>query len=188
MKLPRIQIRTTDIQMDYTITKPFQRIEQPKADLHIEQPEATIQMSTTNAKLQINNDQLWRDLGMKPTSEVISEYAQKGREKMLKGISRRVREGRQMMEGAGKGQGSATIQSIAAQNHGPKRPGPYNIKFIPSYNAVKINIIPGTLNINIERNKPIIDVRVNKPKMDFTYGDVHGKMVVRPDVEIDVTG
>ena len=92
------------------------------------------------------------------------------------------------MESAGKDQGSAPIQSIAKQNHGPKRVGPYNIKFIPSYNAVKINVIPGSVDINIERNKPKIDVQVNKPIMDFTYGDVRGKMVVRPDIEIDVIG
>ena len=188
MQFPQIQITTTDIQMDLTITKPLQRIEQPQADLQISQPAATLEMRTTNPKLHINQDQLWRDLGMKPTGELIKEYAQKGQQGMLKGISRRVREGRQMVLGAGKDQGRATLQNIAEQNHGPKRPGPYNIKFIPSYNAVKVNITPGTLDINIERNAPKIDVQVNKPRMNFTYGKVNGTMVVRPDVDIDVIG
>lgn len=188
MQIPQIQISTTDIKMDYTITKPFQRIQQRPADLNISQPAATLQINTTNAKLDINMDQMWRDLGMKPTGELISEYAQKGRQEMLQGISKRVSEGRQLMTSAGKGQGRAPIQNIAKQNHGPERAGPYNIKFIPSIGSVKVNITPGTTDVNIQRNAPKIDVQVNKPQMDFTYGKVSGKMMVRPDVQIDVIG
>lgn len=188
MRFPQIQISTTDIQMDYRITKPFQQIRQRPADLKISQPAATVQINTTNAKLDINMDQMWRDLGSKPVGEFIREYAQMGRQEMLKGMSRRMGEGRQIMMSAGKNQGRATIQNISKQNHGPERPGPYNIKFIPSIGSVKVNIIPGTTNVNIERNAPKIDVKVNKPQIDFTYGKVSGKMMVRPDVQIDVIG
>ena len=188
MRFPQIQISTTDIQMDYRITKPFQQIRQRPADLKISQPAATVQINTTNAKLDINMDQMWRDLGSKPVGEFIKEYAQMGRQEMLKGMSRRMGEGRQIMMSAGKEQGRATIQNISKQNHGPERPGPYNIKFIPSIGSVKVNITPGTTDINIERNAPKIDVKVNKPQMDFTYGKVSGKMMVRPDVQIDVIG
>ena len=188
MRIPQIQIRTTDIKMDLNIIDPVQRIRQPKADLSISQPAATLEMRTTNAKIDMDLSQFWKDLGLKPTGDLIAEYAQKGRQEMLKGISRRVSEGRQMMLGAGKDQGAQTIKSIAMQNHGPKRPGPYNIKFIPSYNAIKIDITPGTLDINITRSKPKIDVQVNKPIHDYTPGDVTGTMLVRPNVEIDVIG
>ena len=188
MRFPQIQISITDIQMDYTITKPFQRIQQPKADLNIDQPAATLEINTTNARLNINMDQMWRDLGLKPTDELINEYAQKGRQEMLQGISKRVGEGRQMMMSAGKGQGRSTVQNIAKQNHGPERAGPYNIKFIPSIGSVKVDITPGTTDVNIQQNSPKIDVQVNKPKMDFTYGNVNGKMITRPDVKIDVIG
>ncbi|MCH7320648.1 DUF6470 family protein [Solibacillus sp. MA9] len=188
MRFPQIEISTTDIRMDYTTTKPQQRIQQPQADLKISQPAATLEINTTNPKLDINQDQLWRDLGMKPTGELIKEYAQIGRQEMLKGISRRVGEGNQMMRSAGKDQGRATIQGIAKQNHGPKRAGPYNIKFIPSYNAVKVNITPGTTDINIERNEPKIDVKVNKPIHQYTPGKVTGTIVQRPEVQIDVIG
>ena len=188
MRFPQIQISTTDIQMDYKITKPFQRIQQRPADLNISQPAATVEINTTNAKLDINMDQMWRDLGLKPTDELIKEYAQKGNQEMLKGISKRVSEGDQMMESAGKEQGRATIQNIAKQNHGPQRPGPYNIKFIPSIGSVKVNIKLGTTDVNIQRNEPEFEVKVNKPQMDFTYGKVNGKMMVRSNVQIDVIG
>lgn len=188
MRIPQIQITQTDIQMDWNITEPVQRIKQPRANLNISQPAATLEINSTNAKLDIDMSQYWKDVGLKPTKDLIAEYAQMGRQEMLKGISRRVREGRQMMLGAGKGQGAGTIQSIAIQNHGPKRPGPYNIKFIPSYNAIKVDITPGTTDVNITRNEPKIDVQVNKPIHDYTPGDVTGTMVVKPDIEIDIIG
>lgn len=188
MRIPQIQITKTDIQMDWNIKDPVQRLRQPKADLNISQPAATLEIHTTDAKLDVDMSQFWKDVGLKPTRDLIAEYAQMGRQEMLKGISRRVGEGRQMMLGAGKGQGAGTIKSIAMQNHGPERPGPYNIKFIPSYQSIKVNITPGTTDVNITRNPPKIDVQVNKPIHDYTPGDVTGTMLVRPDVEIDVIG
>lgn len=188
MRIPQLQIQTTDIQMDWNIQNPVQRIQQPQADIKIDQPAAILEINTTNPRMDVNMDQFWRDVGLKKTGELIAEYAQMGRQEMLKGISRRVGEGRQMMMGAGKGQGAGTIKSIAMQNHGPKRPGPYNVKFIPSYNAIKVNITPGTTDINIQRREPNIDVQVNKPIHDYTPGKVSGTMLVRPDVEIDVIG
>ena len=127
MRIPQIQIRTTDIQMDWNIKDPVQRIQQPQADLNISQPAATLEINSTNARLDIDMSQFWKDVGLKPTKDLIAEYAQMGRQKTLKGISRRVSAGRQMMLGAGKNQGAGTIKSIAMQNHGPKRPGPYNV-------------------------------------------------------------
>ena len=188
MRIPQVQITTTDIQMERSITDAKVNISQPQADLKIEQPAATLEIHTTDPQLHIDMDQLWRDLGMKPTGELINEYAEKGRQGALEGISRRVREGRQFLQNAGKDQGRATMQNIAKQNHGPKRAGPYNIKFIPSYNAVKIDATLGEVNIDVQRNDPKIDVKVNKPKIDYTPGSVNGKMVVRPDVDIDVIG
>ena len=174
--------------MDWNITKPYQRIQQPQAELKISQPAATVEINTTNAKLDINMDQMWSELGKKPTSQLIKEYAQMGQQESLKGISSRVGEGNQMMRNAGKDMGRGTIQNIAKQNHGPKRAGPYNIKFIPSIGSVQVHITPGTTDVNIKCNAPKIDVKVNKPIMDFTYGNVSGKMMVRPDVQVDVIG
>lgn len=188
MRFPQIQITTTGIKMDYRITKPYQQIQQQNADLKISQPAAILDINITNARLEINMDQMWSELVLKKNGQLIREYAQMGRQEMLKGISRRMGEGRQMMMNAGKDQGRAIIQNIAQKNHGPERPGPYNIKFIPTIGSVKVNITPGTTDVNIQQNAPIIDAKVNKPQMDFTYGKVRGKMMVRPDIQIDVIG
>lgn len=185
MKLPQIQIRTTDAQIDLNIAKPQQYIKQPRATQHIEQPAATLEIHTTRSVLKIDSSQARRDLGLIGPLESIANYAQKGKQEALKGMARRAREGRQMMESAGKDQGRATIQSIAKQNHGPHRVQ-FNIKFVPSIGSVKINYTPGITDINIQRREPIIDAQVNKPIHEYTPGKVTGTMIQRPDVDIDV--
>lgn len=186
MRLPQIQITTKDIKMDWNIQDPVQRIQQPRAEQSISQPAAILEIHTTDSDLKIDSSQARRDIGMLTTKESIEKYAQAGKEGALKGIEKRVRDGYQMMNGAGKDQGRATIQSIAKQNTGPKRPGPYNIKFVPSVGSVKIDYTPGTTDVNIIRQEPKIDTKVNKPIHEYTPGKVTGTMLQRPSVTIDV--
>jgi len=185
MKLPQIQIHTTDIKMEYETIKPQQSIEQPRATQSIEQPAAILEIHTNRGVLQIDSSQARRDLGLIGPLESSANYAEKGRQVALEGMARRASEGRQMMENAGKGQGRATFQNIAKQNQRPQHV-PFNIKFVPSVGSVKIDYTPGTTDINIERREPIIDAKVNKPIHEYTPGKVTGTMVQRPDVDIDV--
>ncbi|WP_418301583.1 DUF6470 family protein [Lysinibacillus fusiformis] len=185
MRLPQIQIRTTDAKMDLDISKPQQYIKQPKATQHIEQPAAILEIHTTRGALRIDSSQARRDLGLIGPLESSANYAQKGKQEALQGMARRAREGRQMMENSGKDQGRATIQNIAKQNHGPHRVQ-FNIKFVPSIGSVKIDYIPGTTDINIQRRDPKIDVKVNKPIHEYTPGKVTGTMVQTPSVQTDV--
>lgn len=185
MRLPQIQIRTTDAKINLHIANPRQHIEQPKATQHIEQPAAILDINTTRSVLKIDSSQARRDIGMIGPLESSKNYAEKGKHEALKGMARRAREGRQMMDSAGKNQGSAIIQNIAKQNHGPHRVQ-FNIKFVPSIDSVKINITPGTTDVYIQKREPIIDAKVNKPIHEYTPGKVTGTMVQRPDVDIDV--
>ncbi|MGE7914508.1 DUF6470 family protein [Lysinibacillus xylanilyticus] len=185
MRLPQIQIRTTDAIIDLDISKPQQYIKQPKATQHIEQPAAVLEINTTRGVLKIDSSQARRDLGLIGPFESSANYAEKGKQEVLQGMARRAREGRQIMENSGKGQGRAIIQNIAKQNHGPHRT-PFNIKFVPSIGSVKIDYTPGTTDVNIQRREPIIDAKVNKPIHEYTPGKVTGTMVQRPDVDTDV--
>ena len=103
----------------------------------------------------------------------------------LEGAARRAREGRQLMENSGKDQGSSIIQNIAKQNLGPKRV-PFNVKFVPSVDSVKIEYTPGKTDIQFTPQKPKIDAKVNKPIHEYTPGKVTGNVLQYPDVKIDV--
>lgn len=184
VKLPQIQITTTDIQMDLSIQPPQQAIQQPRAELSIEQPAAILEINTTDSVLKIDSSQARRDIGMIGALESVQNYAQKGKQKNLQGIARRVREGRQVMMSSGKGQGPAYVQ-IAKQTHGPHRV-PIGIKFVPSIGSVKISYTPGSVDVNIQARKPQIDAQVNKPIINYTPGNVTNTLVQRPSVDIEV--
>lgn len=184
MKLPQIQISKTDIQMDFTIQNAKQTIKQPRAIQKIEQPAAILEINTTNGVLKIDSSQARRDLGLIGPIEATENAAQKGKQVNLRGIARRVSEGRQMMINSGKEQGPV-IGQIAKQNHGPHRT-PIGIKFVPSIGSVKVDYTPGTTDINVQRRDPKIDIQVNKPIHDYTPGKVTGTMVQRSNIQIDV--
>ena len=103
MKIPQIQIHTTDAKIDLQIHDSNQNIEQPKATQTIEQPAAILQISTTKSVLKIDSTQARRDICMIGTLESTEKYAQKGKQLALQGAARRAKEGRQLMESAGKG-------------------------------------------------------------------------------------
>lgn len=185
MRLPQIQIRTTDAQLDLRIDKPQQTIKQPKATQKIEQPAAILEINTTRGVLHIDSSQARRDLGLIGPIEATKKGTQEAIQEALGGTARRAKEGRQMMVSAGKNQGRATIQNIAKQNHGPHRT-PFNVKFVPSVGSVKIDYTPGKTDVTITRQQPKIDAQVNKPIHDYTPGKVTGTMVQRPNVQVDV--
>ncbi len=83
MRLPQIQIRTTDAQRDLDISKPKQYIKQPRATQHIEQPAAILEIHTTRGALRIDSSQARRDLGLIGPLESSANYAQKGKQEAL---------------------------------------------------------------------------------------------------------
>lgn len=182
VNFPQIQIRTTKAILGLNIEKPIQHIEQPKADLHIEQPPATITISSKPARLTIDQSKAWSDMGLLGPLASTRKFAEEGHQAWLEGIARRAQEGDQLMKIEN---GGNAIAAISAEKglHPYKKLG---IKFIPSVNSVDIDYQPGYLDIKIDRNKPIIDVKVNKPIHEYKPGDVSGYMIQYPSIKIDV--
>lgn len=183
--MPQIQLQKTDVQMNL---KPAavvgqQHIEQPKADLRIQQPAAILEINTTKGRLHIDSSQARRDLGMLSPMESVAKYANDGKQENLQGIARRAREGRQMVNMSGKGNGKKIAQTIAKQNHGPHRT-PFNIKFVPSVGSVKVHYEAGTTDVNIQKRAPVIDAKVNKPVYQYTPDKVSYTMLQRPNVSL----
>lgn len=183
MNIPQIQIRTTKAQLGLRISKPVQKIQQPRADLQISQPNAIVSMHTTHSSLKIDSSQARRDLGLVGPLESGRMNAEKGNQSALAGIARKAREGGQLMRIENKGQ---PIQSIASANS--TRPmKPLGIKFIPSVDSVKIAYTPSKVDINVETRSPQINATVNKPINEYTPGNVSGYMMQYPSIEIDVS-
>lgn len=184
MNIPQIQIQTQDIQLEMHTTKPVQTIRQPKATQTIEQPRAIVEIQTTPGKLLIDSSQARKDIGLLSPKESVLEYAKKGRQAVLNGIAQTVKEGNQMMYSAGKGNGSI-ISKLVKEKTMPKV-APINIKFVPSYGAVKIDYIPAKVNIEAIPQKPKIKAQVNRPIHEYTPGDVKIDVIQLPSVEISI--
>ena len=182
MYIPQIQIQTTDARLGLNIEKGQQKIEQPRATQHIEQPAAVIDIETTTGIMKIDSSQARRDVGMIGPLESTKNFAAAGRQKAMQGIARRVSEGNQMMDIANN---QNVIASISRKNTSPSKK-PIGIEFIPSIGSVKLDYTPAKVDINIQTNKPKIDVSVNKPIHNYTAGDLSGYMLRKSSIEIDV--
>ena len=185
MRLPRLEIHTTKMKISTTTTDPVQEIKQPKANLNIEQPAAILEISSTAAKLDIDTSQARRDIGLIGPLESTEKHANEAKQNVIEYIEKTAQEGRQMVEMAGKQPGVDTLQQIAWNEAKPKH-SPINIKFIPSVGSVKIDYIPGKLDINVQPQKAKIDVQTNKPIINYTPGKVETDITQYPDIQIDV--
>lgn len=182
MRIPQIQIQTTDALIGLDIQKPVQKIEQSPADMQIRQPAAELSMQTTKSQLQIDQTQVRADLGFYSLPDFSRNAAQKGEQDILEGIARRAREGRQLGD-IRKGQNA--IADIAATKNERMQPKSLGIRFIPSFGAVKLDYIPGDVEIDVQTKKPEIDVTIQKPVHNYTPGKVNVELLQKPSIEID---
>lgn len=186
MAIPQIQLQINDIQMNYSIRAPQVNISQPKAEMSISQENPTFEVTSKMGQLTTDQSQAFAEAGLKSISQVNQEYVQKGRQAVLSSIAKKAQQGDMLLRGAGKNQKGAAIQQIAKQNDMVQPQKQIGIKFIPSPLSIKRDFIPGHFNIDIETTKPQIDAKINKPRIDLTYGDVTGTMTQRPSVEVHI--
>lgn len=184
MKMDTIQLSIIDAKVDLNISKPQQYIKQTHAKQTIEQPAATLQISQKDAKLLVDSSQAYRDLGLLTTKESIEQAAQKGKAAVMQGIARKAQEGNRMMD-ISKSEGRSTLASIARSHDGIdyKKLG---IAWKPSVGSVKITYQAGDLNIQIQQNKPKIDVQLGDVTHNYTPGKVTGSLLQRESVETSV--
>ena len=128
MNLASVQITNIDGQLAARRTPTTLEMKQPMADMTIRQPQAEIQYSQKDAKLLIDQSEAFADAGLKPISRMIQEYAEKGRQQVLKATATMAKQGDQLMNIAKE---SGTIQRLAKENsEDPIRD--FNIGFIPT--------------------------------------------------------
>ncbi|WP_338022892.1 DUF6470 family protein [Bacillus kwashiorkori] len=168
MKLPQIQIQSTDMKIALHTIKSVQRIEQPKPVMEIEQPNADVKIETSPGKLTIDQSKAWADMGYKSSAIITEEAATKGMQDAMSGIERRRRQGDEMMKIE---YGGNPFASQAIEN-GNKPDMQFNIGWIPSPGSVKLHYQPAKVHIDVQENKPQITVQQQKVIHDYTPGKV----------------
>jgi hypothetical protein len=184
MNFPQLRMESTFGQLELSNQKPVQEIEQPPAEISISQPNSELTIKRTPGKLTIDQTQAWEDMDLKHIFKRIEEFAQNGYQDWLSGMARRSQEGDDLMRIENGGNTLSEHAKINSEN--PQYE--FNIGFVPSHFSVKTNYQPSNLNINWKTNKPEIDVKVNKPRHDYTPGVIRGEMKQWPSLKIEVVG
>lgn len=172
-QLAQIQIHTTPAKLE---------MNQPNADLKIKQPPAEISIRTTPGKLEIDQTKAWEDMNLMSIMKRNKIFAEEGLQKVKEGIARRARQGNALMK-IEHGGNPIVNQAIENSFDGMKRLG---LTFIPSRFSVKINYEPATIDIEVKRNKPIIEATPQKVIHRYQPGSVETSLKQRNSLEIDV--
>ncbi|KAB7706559.1 hypothetical protein F9802_10190 [Bacillus aerolatus] len=181
MQVPQIRMTSQQAKIELTTEQPVQSIEQPQAELDLQQPKADMQIERTPAQLTIDQTKAREDMDLKHISKRIEEAAQQGYEDWLSGLERRAQEGDQLMMIEN---GGDPIPEQAKRNsEGPELE--FNIGWIPSAGSVKIDFVPGKVNINVKTNPVINNTRAQKPIHNYQPGKVNIAMKQSPSLSID---
>lgn len=145
-------------------------ISQPNADIRYSSPQPNVKYSIKQAKLLIDQSQAFDEANLKSPLTMTREAAQKAKQAVLKGISRRVREGNQLMDIAHTKR--LMIPQMMKQRTGIQKKE-FNIGYMPSsLHAVKIKYQPGALELDVNIGNFRIDVTPNDPIYRYQPGNL----------------
>lgn len=186
-----IRIQSTHAKIGITTTAAQQSISQPKAELTIEQPQAKLNISTTPSFLSIDQSKAWHDMDLKNVLERTREFAETGYQDLLDGIARMAQEGDDLMRIEDKGNpivAHAKANSTSKEfefGYGTLPSTPFRVEL--DYKSAKVNI-------EWDRNNPIINVTPRPPEFSYERGGVDiylrekGSLDISFDSKIDLIG
>ncbi|SNZ05138.1 hypothetical protein SAMN05421503_0869 [Terribacillus aidingensis] len=181
MDMPQVRLQSQQAKISLTITDAAVQIEQPEAEQSIRQPHAEITMHTTPSKLTIDQTQAWNDMDLKSVFKRTEDFAKLGKKSYLEGITRRVQEGKEMMEIENGGNPIANQARRIAE----RKLKDFAIGWIPSQFSVKSDYQPSELNINVKVNQPEIKNTPHKPQFEFQRGQVDTGIAQYQSLKVD---
>lgn len=168
MQMPQVRLQSQQAKISLNTTDATVNIQQPKAEQSIHQPQAEITMHTTASKLTIDQTQAWNDMDLKSVFKRTEDFAELGKKSYLEGITRRVQEGKEMMQIENGGNPIAT----QAKQIDERKLKDFAMGWIPSRFAVKINYQPSKLDIDVKINRPEIKNTPQQTQFDYQSGQV----------------
>ncbi|KEZ52144.1 DUF6470 family protein [Metabacillus indicus] len=181
MNIPQIRLESRFAKIGIETVNAKLSIEQKPADLSIQQPKVELTIRTTPGKLTIDQSKAREDVDLKHISKRIEEAAEMGRQDLLSGIARRIRQGDEQMRIENGGR-PLTAQAKANSERPEKQ---FNIGFIPSHFSVKLDYQPAEVEIDVKTNEPVIESTPNKPIIEYETGDVNIHLSERNQLKID---
>ncbi|MBS4190256.1 hypothetical protein KHA94_08575 [Bacillus sp. FJAT-49705] len=182
MQIPQIRMESQAGRIGLNINKPIQSIEQPQADLSIEQPPAEMTINRQPSRLTIDQTLARENLDLKSVFKRVEENAQLGYQTLMNYISKTVQEGDELMmiENGGTPIANNGVRALEHESV-------FNTGNTPSQESVKVEYKPAKVDIEWKRNRPNIQVQINRPIHEYTPGPVDVYMQQYPSLKIDFT-
>ncbi len=170
---PQVGIDTTQGQLS---------IEQKPAQMEITSKPAQLQGGGEAFRVEINQYPCWAEVGLKNSTDLLREFAQRGHADALEGIGRRAAEGDQLASIETK---VDAIVAIATNVLLPP-PDEFNIALMPT-SRPEINFVGGK-KLTIEPIPVDIKVTPQGAKIDFNPGKVDIYLKQKPEFSFEFVG
>lgn len=170
-----IGIKTTPAKLDMKQTKPDinMSIKHPKVEIKSESP-----------KVIIDQYQCFADAGLKNSLDLTREAAQLGKQAVLQGIERRVSQGKQM---AAIHKKFNPISEQAKYNAFELFKKEFTFKTVPK-SRPKIDLKEGKVDIKVHEGRVNLDVKVSKPIINYSRGNVDIYLRQKKSIDIEYVG
>ncbi len=186
MQVPHLQISSAHGQIGMNHHRPHIEIQQHDADLTIKQEHvATLQISQKAAKLSIDQTEAFADANLKGPLRSSNEFITKAKQNIMQYISKKSREGDQLM---GIENGGEMIPRVAAQNSQLFPPVEVNMVQMPRPFQVKIHFEPNDLEIRVHKIEPDINVTKREPTIQHRPWQVNTYMRQKESITFEAVG
>ena len=179
-----LRITTTPALIGIDRTPRKLEIQQPKADMALNIEQARVEINTEPGQVQIDQSQCFAEAGLKDIFELTRDNADFARQKAMEGIARIVRQGNDL---ANIHLGGNPIADQAEENSVFWANREFNFDLIPK-SRPKIDFTGGTVDIQVVEGKVNPQVKVNKPVINFTPGNVGIYLRQKNSIEIEYVG
>ncbi len=177
-------INTTPALIGISTTPGKLSIQQPKADVSMHTEHPKVEIDNKFPKVKIDQYECFAERGMKNYLDLTKETVQLAKQSAMQGIERRVRQGNEL---AAIENGRNPIARQAEENAFELFNKEFGLDFIPK-SRPRIELIEGKPKITVHEGKVNIDVKVNKPIINYTRGKVDIYLRQKNSIDIQYVG
>ncbi|MDK2919036.1 MAG: hypothetical protein PWQ37_1769 [Candidatus Petromonas sp.] len=179
-----LKINTSPALIGINTTPGKMEITQPKADINMNTEHPRIEIHSEQVRVQIDQYQCFAEAGLKNYLDLTKETVQLAKQAAMQGIERIVRQGNEL---AAIENGLDPIPNQAEENAFELFKKEFNFDLIPK-SRPKIDFKGGTVDIKVHEGKVNMDIKVNKPQINYTPGKVEIYLRQKNSIDIQYVG
>lgn len=178
------QIKSTPALIGIRTTPGKLNIRQKKADMELNIQHPKLEIRTQKPKIKIDQSAAWAERGLKNFLDLSRETAQLAKQAAAQGIERVVRQGNEL---AAIENETDPIPIQAEENAFELFKVDYNLGTMPK-SGPDIQLIRGKVDTELHRGKVNLQVKVNKPEINYTRGKVDIYLRQKNSIDIRYVG